>query len=260
MDKSTTSLTDHARRNLEMWNAASNQYEERHAQALSGENALAWGLWRIPETELQVLGEVADRDILEYGCGAARWSIGLAQQGARMVGLDFSSSQLAHARRLMAEAGVTFPLIEASAESVPLPAASFDMVFCDWGAMTFCDPYRTVPEVARLLRPGGLFAFANASPLYTVCQSVEPEQLETRLVHDYFGMRRTEWPDEVDFNLPYGEWIKLFKQNGLQVEDLIENRPPVEVKSSYRSEAESEWARHWSMEVIWRVRKQSSKN
>ena len=80
--------------------------------------------------------------------------IALAQSGARPVGLDFSSQQLKHARRLMEEAGIDFPLIEASAEDVPLPDASFDIVFCHWGAMTFCDPQKTVPEVARLLRPG----------------------------------------------------------------------------------------------------------
>jgi hypothetical protein len=31
--------------------------------------------------------------------------------------------------------------------------------------MTFADPYLTVPEVARLLRPGGLFAFSGSSPI-----------------------------------------------------------------------------------------------
>ena len=44
------------------------------------------------------------------------------------------------------------------------PTESFDVVFCDHGAMSFCDPYRAVPEVARLLRPGGRFAFAHSTP------------------------------------------------------------------------------------------------
>jgi len=51
----------------------------------------------------------------------------------------------------MAEAGVDFPLVHASGEAVPFPDASFDIVFCDYGAMTFADPYSTVPEAARLL-------------------------------------------------------------------------------------------------------------
>src|SRR5438270_11570681 len=114
-------LSEHAHKNRAMWEGSSDSYEQRHALALSAEKAMAWGMWRIPEEELHVLGEVVGKDILELGCGAARWSIALAQCGARPVGLDFSSRQLQHARQLMEEAGVAFPLIEASAEDVPLP-------------------------------------------------------------------------------------------------------------------------------------------
>jgi ubiquinone/menaquinone biosynthesis C-methylase UbiE len=249
-------LSEHVRKNRAMWEASSDSYEQLHAEALSGEKAMAWGMWRIPEEELHVLGEVAGKDILELGCGAARWSIALAQCGARPVGLDFSSRQLQHARRLMEEAGVDFPLIEASAEEVPLPDASFDIVFCDWGAMTFCDPQRTVPEAARLLRPGGLFAFANGTPIHFLCQDVKTDKLTDRLVNDYFGMRCLEWEDEVDFQLTYGEWIRLFRRTGFVVEDLIEPQPPEGATSTYRDEAETAWARRWPIENIWRLRKE----
>ena len=162
--------------------------------------------------------------------------------------------QLYHARRLMKEAGIDFPLIEASAEDVPLPDASFDIVFCDWGAMTFCDPQRTVPEATRLLRPGGLFAFSTATPIQFLCLNTITDQVEQTLVNDYFGMTRLEWEDEVDFQLPYGEWIRLFRRNGFIIEDLIETRPAIGTTSTYRTEAENEWARHWPMENIWKVR------
>jgi SAM-dependent methyltransferase len=56
------------------------------------------------------------KDILELGCGAARWSTELARMGARPVGLDNSARQLEHARGLMTGAGVEFPLVHASAE------------------------------------------------------------------------------------------------------------------------------------------------
>jgi hypothetical protein len=69
-------------------------------------------------------------------------------------------------------------------------------------------------------------------------------------------MSRFEWEDEVDFQLPYGEWMRLFRRNGLLVEDLVESRPPAGATSSYRSGAETEWARHWPMENIWKLRKQ----
>lgn len=250
-------LPDHARKNRAMWEATSDTYEERHAKAIGGKNALAWGLWRIPEADLHVLGDVAGKDILEFGCGAARWSIALAGLGARPVGIDISARQLQHARRLMDEAGLDFPLIEASAEAVPLPDASFDIIFCDWGAMTFCDPRRTVPEAARLLRSAGILVFTNATPISMLCQNTQTDQFERRLVNDYFGMHRLEWEDEVGFQLTYGEWIRLFRQNGLAVEDLIEVQPPARAASTYRTEKETEWARHWPMENIWKVRKEA---
>ena len=154
-------LTAHAVRNRVSWNDYSDEYQTRNGPHLAASGGMAWGVWQIPEAELHVLGDVSGRDILEFGCGAAQWSIALAQAGARPVGLDLSDRQLEHARELMAAAGVDFPLIHASAEAVPLPDASFDIVFCDHGAMTFADPYLTVPEVARLIRPGGLFAFSH---------------------------------------------------------------------------------------------------
>ena len=92
-------------------------------------------MWQVPESELQVLGDVAGKDVLELGCGAAQWAILLAQQGARMVGSTTPSAQLEHARERMAAAGVDFPLVHAAAESMPLPDASFDVVFCDHGAL-----------------------------------------------------------------------------------------------------------------------------
>src|ERR1700710_512223 len=149
-------LTDHAARNQAMWDGFSDEYQTKHGADLAARGGYAWGTTQIPESELRVLGDVTGCDILEFGCGAAQWSIALARLGARPVGLDLSERQLHHARRLMAEAGVEFPLVHASAEAVPLPDASFDVVFCDHGAMTFADPYRTVPEVSRLLRAGGV--------------------------------------------------------------------------------------------------------
>ncbi len=250
-------LSEDARKNREKWNASSDEYERHHAHVLTGAYTMAWGNWHIPEAQLHVLGEVAEKDILELGCGAARWSIALARQGARPVGLDISSRQLQHARRLMREAGVTFPLLEASAEQVPLPDACFDIIFCDWGAMTFCDPYGSVPEVARLLRAGGLFAFMTATPISALCQDRQTGQLGQALLHDYFTLHRREWENEVDFQLPYGEWICLFRRAGLSVEDLIEIQPALGASSAYLSPEQTAWSRRFPMENLWKLRKRA---
>jgi SAM-dependent methyltransferase len=255
-DTAANGLTADAARNRASWDAYSDEYQATHGGQLADSGGLAWGTCQIPEAELQVLGDVAGKDILGFGCGAAQWSIALARRGARPVGLDLSSRQLEHARRLMVEAGVDFPLVEASAEAVPLPDASFDIVFCDHGAMTFADPYRTVPEAARLLRPGGLFAFNHHSPIETICWPMDADRVTERLSIDYFDLHRLDDSDgEVVFQLPFGAWIRLFRANGFEVEDLIEPRPPVDAVSSYRDAASLAWSRRWPSEAIWRLRR-----
>jgi SAM-dependent methyltransferase len=249
-------LTDHAARNRASWDAYSDEYQARHGAQLSESGGLAWGTSQIPESDLRVLGAVEGKDILELGCGAAQWSIALARLGARPVGLDLSERQLEHARHLMAEAGVVFPLVHASAEAVPLPDAGFDIVFCDHGAMTFADPYLTVPEAARLLRPGGLFAFNHHSPIETICWPLDADRVGDRLALDYFGLHRVDDGEEISFQLPYGEWIRLFRANGFAIEDLIEPRPGLDATSSYRDAAELAWARRWPSECIWRLRRE----
>ena len=177
-----------------------------------------------------------------------------------MTGLDNSSRQLEHARHAMARAAVEFPLVHASAESTGLGDSSFDVVFCDFGAMTFSDPHDTVPEVARVLRPGGLFAFSALTPIVDLAWPEGEEGPGERLVVDYWeGIRRLQEPGEpINFNLPYGEWIAVFRKHGFTIEDLIELRPAADALSSYRTEADREWARRWPMEHIWRVRLQTA--
>lgn len=253
-------LTPEARVNRERWDAQSDEYQARHGGQLEKSGGTAWGVWQIPESELGALGEVSGLDVLELGCGAAQWSIALARQGARMTGLDNSARQLEHARGAMAEAGVDFPLVHASAEATGLPDSSFDLVFCDFGAMTFTDPHKSIPEVARVLRPGGSFVFSVLTPIADLVWPVGADGPGDQLANDYFeGIYSFEEPGEpIAFNLPYGEWIAVFRKNGFAIEDLIELRPAADATSSYRTEAHREWARRWPMEHIWRVRLQAA--
>jgi SAM-dependent methyltransferase len=248
--------TAHARRNRELWNQQSDEYQSQHGPQLAASGGLAWGVWQLPEAELGVLGEVRDKDVLELGCGAAQWSIALHGLGARVTGLDFSERQLEHARRLMAEAGIDFPLVHANAEATPFAAASFDIVFCDFGAMTFCDPRLTVPEVARILRPGGVLAFSAVTPIVDLAWPPGTDHPGREFVVEYWELDRREEPGEpIDFQLRYGEWIELFVGSGFAIEALFELRPPADARSSYRDEADLAWARRWPMEHIWRVRR-----
>lgn len=248
-------IPDYVRANRDDWNAASDSYQQQHHAALTGERAMAWGVWRIPESEVRALPDTRDRDVLELGCGGGQWSIALALQGARVIGLDISSRQLQHARRHMEEAGVDFPLIEASAEAVPLPDESLDVIFCDHGAMTFCDPYRTVPEAARLLRPGGVLAFASTSPLLLLCTDPATDAVGDRLLLPYFDLYKIDEGGTAHFQLPHGAWIDLFRASGFTVARLVELRPGPGDDTTYGGYVPLDWARRWPAEQLWVVRK-----
>jgi SAM-dependent methyltransferase len=248
-------VSEQALRNREHWDREADEYQAVHGPQLNVDD-LIWGAWSIPESELGALGEVEGRDILELGCGAARWSIELARRGARPVGLDNSGRQLEHARRLMAEAEVDFPLVHASAEEIPLPDESFDIVFSDHGGLSWADPDVVVPEVARVLRPGGVLAFNVSSPLLIVCWNSDTDGVDLNLHHSYFGFRRVVEEDRAaTYRLADGEWIRLLRANGFEIEALFELRPAERATTTYTDYVPYEWARNWPGEHLWKARK-----
>jgi SAM-dependent methyltransferase len=246
---------DHVHKNRETWNAISDRYQEKHGRQLE-QFPLAWGTWSIPERTLKLLGNVACKDVLELGCGAAQWTIALSALGARVVGLDFSDRQLAHARVALTQAKSSARLVLGNAEILPFVRRSFDVVFCDHGAMTWCVPERVVAEVARVLRPGGRFVFSAPGPFQYVCLN-PTGQAEERLLHSYFNLTQVLHGSAVAFTRPYGEWIRIFRRNAFAIEDLIEVRPEPDAETSFWTRrVPLEWARRWPAEMIWRLRRE----
>ena len=219
-----------------------------------------WGIWQIPESEAHLLPEVNGLDVIELGCGTGYVSSWLARRGARPVGIDNSPLQLETAKAFQQEFGIEFPLILGNAENVPLPDASFDFAISEYGAAIWADPYKWIPEAARLLRPGGQLMFLGNGTFFmlTVPDTDDAGPASDRLLRDYFGMHRFEWPDEdgVEFHLGYGDWIRLLRANDFEVEDLVELRPPPDAVTRFPY-VRSDWARRWPSEEAWKARKRS---
>jgi SAM-dependent methyltransferase len=249
---------DYVERNRRAWASWAPDFAAWAPQAWA-DGASHWGIFAVPDSELGVLpASVAGLDAIELGCGTAYISAKLARRGASPVGVDTSPEQLATARRLQTEFGLDFPLHLGNAEETPFPDASFDLVISEYGASIWCDPYKWIPEAARLLRPGGQLIFLINGVLLTLCTAVDaaPDDPATEcLQRPYFGLHRLDWDDgSVTFNLGYGDWIRVMHASGFDIDDLIEIQAPEGATTSFPI-VTPQWARQWPCEEIWKAHK-----
>jgi hypothetical protein len=93
-------------------------------------------------------------------------------------------------------------------------------------------------EASRILKRGGLFAFCVSTPIRDI--SYEDHE------DGSYSVTRS-------FQRPYGEWIRLFRENRFAIEGLIELRPPLATETTYTEFAPLEWARDFPAEHIWKL-------
>ncbi len=119
-----------------------------------------------PGGSAEVARIVADRDlkgksILDIGCGAGGIDIALAAtHGAGYVcGIDVEDPVLDHARRLIAEAGLSDRIgcLKVAPGPLPFPPGTFDVVFSKDSIVHISDKHALMAEVFRVLKPGGWF-------------------------------------------------------------------------------------------------------
>jgi ubiquinone/menaquinone biosynthesis C-methylase UbiE len=247
-----SSAEDSVAANVAQWTATNAEYTDGAAERSWRRDEITWGVFGIPD---EWLGDVAGLDVVELGCGTAYFSSWLARRGARPVGVDPTPAQLATARRLQQETGVAFPLVEAPAEHVPLPDATFDLALSEYGASLWADPQEWISEAARLLRPGGRLLFLTNSMLAHLCTPDEDElPITNRLVRPQFDQYRTKWPEYpgIEYHISHGTWIRILRENGFALDALHELRPPEHATShEYYYVIPVEWARRWPGEELW---------
>src|SRR3978361_430760 len=143
-----------------------------HLNAPNGydQTPLRQGTARLDDIEAAMLGPVAGQNILHLQCHFGMDTLTMAQQGASVVGLDFSRRAVYAARALSTALGLTArarfvqPDLYDAPSALPEPA-SFDRVFVSWGALCWLPNMAGWARVvAHFLKPGGWLALAEAHP------------------------------------------------------------------------------------------------
>ncbi len=149
--------------------------------------------------------------VCDVASGAGHTGLGFAGMARRIVAVDPAPNMLAQVRRLAAERGVAVETVEAFAESIPLPSASFDLVVCRVAAHHFSDLPKAMAEMTRLAKPGGRVAIidmeGNEEP------AIDALNHEIEVLHDPTHVR----------SYTVAHWRQLFAANGLEIE-ACENR------------------------------------
>ncbi len=240
------------------WNAISPHYQAENRIPC---DFVHYGPHCPNEDQLQLIGDVRGKHVLEIGCGGGQCSIAFAKRGAIATGLDISDEQVAFARRLAQENEVKATFRRANAERLaPVEGRSQDVVFSAYALIFVRNLDRCFSEVSRVLRPGGLFVFSVDHPFW-YCLA----EKELRVEHSYFdGEYSYEWqqkdlksrPRVRQYQRMVGEYYRLLRGAGLEVLDIVEPEP-------VRAGSGQDWGGYWSPKrqrmvpgtIIWKARK-----
>ena len=97
--------------------------------------------------------------VLDLGCAGGFMAEALARRGAEVTGIDPAAEAIAAARAHAREGGLRIGYDVGAGEALPYDDASFDAVVCVDVLEHVADLPKVLAEVARTLRPGGMFLF-----------------------------------------------------------------------------------------------------
>jgi SAM-dependent methyltransferase len=155
----------------DLWDAWSEDFQAAwNAETADGELPPApihYGPGYPEDRRLALLPEVEGAAVVELGCGGGQASVGFAREGAaRVVGVDFSPAQLAHARDLRDAYGVDAAFLAGDVTALPVAGDAFDIAHSSWVYQQVRDLEGAFAEVRRILRADGVFVFAIPHPFY----------------------------------------------------------------------------------------------
>lgn len=158
--------------------------------------------------QLIALGEWhPQQSALDIATGGGHTALAVAPHVAYITVTDLTPPMLEKARSFILSQGITnASFVIADAEALPFLDASFDRVTCRIAAHHFPNVLQATHEVARVLKPGGIFLLID-------CIAPSPPELDT------FDNTIEKWRDHSHGrSCTVEEWHSFFQQVGLQVE------------------------------------------
>lgn len=110
-------------------------------------------------TMVEAIEPVEGKRVLDVACGTGELAYALDVEGARVTAIDFSPAMIERAHKLNADRDIDFHVDDAQTLET-LSGATFDAVVMNYGILHLGQPSRAISAVARVLKPGGRFAFS----------------------------------------------------------------------------------------------------
>ena len=223
-----------ARANRAWWDVEAGDYYAEHGVFL-GDDDFVWGPEGLHEADAGLLGDLDGKALLEIGAGAAQCSRYAVRRGARVVATDISGGMLRQGLnlnlRFTLESGLSLPLVQCDAASLPFGDGSFDTVFTSYGAVPFvADSAAVMAQAARVLRPGGRFVFSTTHPIRWALPD-DPGYPGLTVSNSYFD--RTPYVEQeagittyVEHHRTLGDRVREITAAGLRLIDLVEPEWP----------------------------------
>ncbi len=219
------------------WNAVSGAYQKLHEHSTL---RVSYSAWAPPESDLQLLGNVAGRHILDLGCGGGQNSIALARQGALVTGVDLSEMQIVHARQLAVANAVGVEFMLGNGEELDAFAGgAWDVVFSSNTFPYIADMSRCLAGCAHVLRHGGQLVFSLDHPARACFFDEETGELLPYPGRSYFDESPLHWrfdgtPIRMEsYPRTLATWVTLLVNAGFRLARLVEPLPPTDLLDDF---------------------------
>lgn len=207
------------------WNDISDFYQ---AFANLTTKTAIYGPFSPNESELGLLGDVNNKEILEIGCGGGQNLIAFSKQGANCTGVDISAEQLKYARQLAKDEGVEIKYIKDDMQQLKKVKKHnhYDIVFSVFALEYVPDLTTCFKNVFKLLKKDGLFVFSIVHPFYL---TISRENL--KITRSYYSEKpislNETWKDGskhtcILYTRKMSDIYNSLKNSGFLVEEMIE--------------------------------------